>query len=784
MNDARSAFTLVELLIIVAILSVLSSAAFVGIRRSQVAAMNNKVVADLAAIENALEQYRQDYGGYPLPVLSADKNILCFDSNLAYVHDCGGAIFMQAQIDNTVLTKRYLQQVPADPRTGSRYAYGITTDGKYYHVAGITQQGDGRFLAAAVDNLGSYPFLHSLIRAYNAQGFVADGQGYLPYSPNHRSITAQLQDIVEPAGDTDVIVTDADGDQVDDTETLYRGYTIDTTGGGTAVIYFSDGSVTYLDAGTVLKILPSTEVEENDEDGIITKIRLKLFSGKIWSKVVRLASASEFNIETTSAIAGVRGTEFGIDAAGTEFIVRSGSVAARQKTTQEQAVADSEGYVTFDAQSAFSATQVATGDGSFKHFTVPSATGEMQAGTPVSQSRETELEAAFYAHQLGLSPQDVPYVVQVLTDGNGGHTVSVAFNGFSSDDALDIDGFELLTRDQFSDPRLVAEGEVATITITDVAHDAGEQAYVFEIQYAGVGDPLHDAQAGRGQGISIRAYQDVAGARTYSAPSWPLLGFLSESSTVSHDFADPRFYEEFAGVAEPRPGDPDTEGGPMITGPSSVPVDGPAISLTSSEPCTWSLSGDGELIGSVAGTSTISYGPVEVSLTPRQRAADIATRFASANSQTVIVTCQASSAATHEITVNYQPWSTSGISGYRYSHFAQGSINWTDAITACNNLTEGGVSERTWSLPSKSVYDPLDGTEDNDTTDLAEAAFWCGTFGSSCSDMPGTVAAIWLLEENELNTDNGWRIVGNQIAFDGSSPKRTTESWLGLRCVR
>ena len=68
--------------------------------------------------------------------------------------------------------------------------------------------------------------------------------------------------------------------------------------------------MTSLEPDTTLE-LRTMEVAENDKDSIITRITSKLFSGKIWNKVARLSRTSEFNVQTTSAIAGVRGTEYG-----------------------------------------------------------------------------------------------------------------------------------------------------------------------------------------------------------------------------------------------------------------------------------------------------------------------------------------------------------------------------------------------------------------------------------------------------------------------------------------
>ncbi|MBN2307087.1 prepilin-type N-terminal cleavage/methylation domain-containing protein, partial [Candidatus Peregrinibacteria bacterium] len=309
----KRGFTLVELLIVVAILAILSGAAYIGIQRSQARVMNEKVMDDLLAISNALEQYKQDNGNYPTinkPLMlgkdGGNMNVNCFNADTTYAHDCVGAAFLQAQIDNNLLTKRYLQEVPLDPRTHSRYVYGVTVDGQYFQVAGNYLDAEDKWIAKVRGNVKKGYQLSSLIRAFDGDNFVKDGEGYLPYSPDHLSLTATLDDI---NGTVKV-----DGLSVGDGTIVKPGSTIEADPGATVIIYFSDGSVTHLNGvpnGAELRVLPNTEVQQNDEDGIITKIRLKLFSGKIWSKVARLASESEFNVETTTAIAGVRGTEFG-----------------------------------------------------------------------------------------------------------------------------------------------------------------------------------------------------------------------------------------------------------------------------------------------------------------------------------------------------------------------------------------------------------------------------------------------------------------------------------------
>ena len=407
----RKGFSLVEILIVAAIIAILSTGAYIGIQRVMTPVNNNKVEADLQAIANVLENYKTANDTYPIPSTDADKNLSCFYLDTSYAHDCTTADFIQTQIDHTLITARNLKSVPTDPRTNARYAYGVTTDGQFFQVAGNYQTDEGAWIAKVRGNVERGYILPSLLRAFDGPNFVMDGEGYLPYSPDHMSITARLDDISNQVTvDGQTIAPDSP----DEDKVVKPGSTIEVGPGETVAIYFSDGSVTFLDGdefGASLGISPRTEILQNDKDGIITKIRLKLFSGKIWSKVARLAAESEFNVETTAAIAGVRGTEFGINAEGNELIVLSGTVVAREMTTAEYDEALSMNYeeweepFVFDSndEAVFPQNKVANGTGSFEDslFTIPGpeGTSSMLPGTDLNltdQAYQEYIEDTFY----------------------------------------------------------------------------------------------------------------------------------------------------------------------------------------------------------------------------------------------------------------------------------------------------------------------------------------------------------------------------------------------------
>lgn len=106
-------FTLVELLIVIAIIGILSTVLmvnFVGIRER---ARDAKRKSDLRQMQAALELYRTDNGAYPIGSLN-----------------CGSPL--------EVGSKRYMTKIPSDPLTASCYTY-TSGDGVTYTYYGCLE---------------------------------------------------------------------------------------------------------------------------------------------------------------------------------------------------------------------------------------------------------------------------------------------------------------------------------------------------------------------------------------------------------------------------------------------------------------------------------------------------------------------------------------------------------------------------------------------------------------------------------------------------------------------
>ena len=78
----------------------------------------------------------------------------------------------------------------------------------------------------------------------------------------------------------------------------------------------ADGRVELLIAtGTQLRIGPGARAELREASAEGGRFRLKLAVGNLWAHVAKLLTGDRFEIETENGVAGVRGTEFTVEAA-------------------------------------------------------------------------------------------------------------------------------------------------------------------------------------------------------------------------------------------------------------------------------------------------------------------------------------------------------------------------------------------------------------------------------------------------------------------------------------
>lgn len=757
-KQTKKGFTLVELLVVITLLAVLSAAAYWGIQRSMTGNMNGKVEADLLAIQTALNRYKEDQGHYPNfedLALSEDKNVLCFDEAMAYTHDCEKAAFLQTQVDNKLLTKRYLREVPIDPRTNSRYSYGVTAEGEFFQVAGVQEMEEESWMAKVVGNVQEGSPFPSLIRAYDGPDFVVHDGPFLPYSPNPNEVSASLYAL---KGNVTV-----NGGKAIEGQRMLGGDKINAGANASVVLYVSDGSITYLDSNSELELKKTSEVTENTDDNIATKVKMKLLQGSVWNKVVRLSEGSEFNIETTSAIAGVRGTEFGMTANKNEVVVRSGVVAGRLKTQEQKADEDFD----FSVKDALYDNQEAKGNGTdFLRFKLPAQGQNMPQGVALSANEVKPYLEKYYNQTSGQVPLSLayqPYLVKAQAHANGGYSIYFAFNGLNSDNTLKVDGVNLYGMSQTSGIQTLKEGETPLAESKPVTYIPEEEAYKFEISKT---DPLE--KEGEMESILIQAYQMVNNTPVHSQLSWPGIGLQPDpTEEYTYTFDNSEVYDQFEGSEE------DVKGPLEIQEPeeTTVALNEPNFPLEASAACNWGITQGGGVLTESENVEQTNYQPLAEGLTAEEKAQEVGQRFDGVASEPVKITCtdpeDPNNSDEIELTVNYAPKTISSESGYWYSYLVKAEISWNDANTACINSEEGGIKD--WTLPSKIIYENLNS--------ISEEINLCEIENEKCAEEELKSLAYFILLEDSL-----YNFTNNKFLFPIPDKSQSSPSF-GVRCV-
>lgn len=328
-NSRRSAFTLIELLVSISILATISIIAYVSISGHTKTVNNATRISTIDSLHLSLSDYYQMKKTLPEP----NSNYIAYDERGTYVHSLSGALpglpsgayGVSGHVTYDFLPAGYVNFQATDPESNQFYGYGKTIGTKAKNGKDVI---DAKFdIAAAVydEKTGGYKTyirgtyekqrLASLIRSYSSSSFVSqDSTEDLPYNPYERKVTAFISNY---SGSV-VISSDPTRSL---TGELNSGDTILLSTGSTALLHISDGSELSLGSTTGQTELLLNTLEYNDDNNLVSKVALWLKSGEIWTEAPHLRSetdsASDFSIQTDSAVAAVRGTVFGMSRSST-----------------------------------------------------------------------------------------------------------------------------------------------------------------------------------------------------------------------------------------------------------------------------------------------------------------------------------------------------------------------------------------------------------------------------------------------------------------------------------
>jgi general secretion pathway protein G len=127
MKNNKKGFTLIEILVVVAIIGLLSSIILVGLGGFQARARDANRIADLRQVENGLALYYNRYRVYP--------NANTWDALRTALTGAGVGV----------------NRIPDDPLPGQTYQYAVSGDGQQYVLAATLEDNNNRELLKDVD---------------------------------------------------------------------------------------------------------------------------------------------------------------------------------------------------------------------------------------------------------------------------------------------------------------------------------------------------------------------------------------------------------------------------------------------------------------------------------------------------------------------------------------------------------------------------------------------------------------------------------------------------------
>jgi prepilin-type N-terminal cleavage/methylation domain-containing protein len=128
LRGARKGFTLIEILIVVAIIGILASVVLIGLAPAQKRGRDARRLADLKEVQTGLELYYGKCGHYP------------GTSDDCSTAPAGGDVAWANLTDTLTKGGIGVNQVPHDPSTGSSYKYGIDAGGTSYVLEAVLEQ--------------------------------------------------------------------------------------------------------------------------------------------------------------------------------------------------------------------------------------------------------------------------------------------------------------------------------------------------------------------------------------------------------------------------------------------------------------------------------------------------------------------------------------------------------------------------------------------------------------------------------------------------------------------
>ena len=129
MNKQKNAFTLVELIVVITILAILWTIAFISLQWYSKDARDSIRISDISSIKTSLELFHLNSGKYPLP---DDKQIVDYWTE---------TLWYQWNFWTTVISSlsRSMSEVPTDPLTAKKYIFSVANNKNEFEILSLLE---------------------------------------------------------------------------------------------------------------------------------------------------------------------------------------------------------------------------------------------------------------------------------------------------------------------------------------------------------------------------------------------------------------------------------------------------------------------------------------------------------------------------------------------------------------------------------------------------------------------------------------------------------------------
>ena len=129
MNPQKNAFTLVELIVVITILAILWTIAFISLQWYSKDARDSIRISDISSIKTSLELFHLNSGKYPLP---DDKQIVDYWTE---------TLWYQWNFWTTVISSlsRSISEVPTDPLTEKKYIFSVANNKNEFEILSLLE---------------------------------------------------------------------------------------------------------------------------------------------------------------------------------------------------------------------------------------------------------------------------------------------------------------------------------------------------------------------------------------------------------------------------------------------------------------------------------------------------------------------------------------------------------------------------------------------------------------------------------------------------------------------